>query len=742
MKTFKLSAASVAIVAAMSLPTTAFSAVANDANDAVTDAQTVNQTETKDSQNNLVAKGDIEVIEVKGELIPQPISETANSLSILSMEAINKAGASHFQDVMQQLGNVNFSAGASRGRFIQIRGIGERSQFVDPINPSVGLAIDGIDYSEIGNAAGMFDISQVEVFKGPQGTNIGANALAGFVNIIGVQPDAAAPNRLRVESGNYGLLNLGVAMGAEFSNSATGRVAISKNTSDGYIHNHRVDSTEGRDDTNNIDELGVRGLLNVKFDRDLDAQFILHYFDINNGYDAFSLDQNRTTLSDEPGVDEQETQAAAVKANYRGLDLADVLVFASHSDSDMTYGYDEDWSHVGLHPYEYSSTDYYFRQRTANQLDVRFTDKDQKWVAGVYFQNKTVDLTREYTWLESDFYSQYEQTNVAAYGEIRHSLSKDLKLSAGIRIENNKGDYFDSNNVNKDTSDTMVGGHLTASHQRSKNSLVYTRLSRGFKSGGVNGEALGRLGEPGLERFYDALRENGSFKPEVLNNVELGYRYNNREAGLNANLVLFYSARSDMQVKQWFTNEQEVQQGDAPPVFVGYLSNAPTGNNYGVEANMTAELSDTLKLNFGYSLLETEVDNMYRLEANPETFEDERVSIDGREQAHAPGYQYQVGVDWQITDRLNLNVSNIGKDSFYYSYSHDQKSEAYSLLNMSLTYQGDAYDLTFWARNMTDEDYGVRGFYFGNDPRADYAPRLYEQFGEPSVFGLRFELLF
>jgi hypothetical protein len=41
-----------------------------------------------------------------------------------------------------------------------------------------------------------------------------------------------------------------------------------------------------------------------------------------------------------------------------------------------------------------------------------------------------------------------------------------------------------------------------------------------------------------------------------------------------------------------------------------------------------------------------------------------------------------------------------------------------------------------WGRNLTDEDYQIRGFYFGNNPATDWVPESYNQFGEPRVFGL------
>ena len=45
--------------------------------------------------------------------------------------------------------NVNYSTGSSRGKFYQIRGIGERSEFTEPVNYSVGVIIDGIDFTGI-----------------------------------------------------------------------------------------------------------------------------------------------------------------------------------------------------------------------------------------------------------------------------------------------------------------------------------------------------------------------------------------------------------------------------------------------------------------------------------------------------------------------------------------------------------------------------------------------------------------
>jgi outer membrane receptor protein involved in Fe transport len=82
------------------------------------------------------------------------------------------------------------------------------------------------------------------------------------------------------------------------------------------------------------------------------------------------------------------------------------------------------------------------------------------------------------------------------------------------------------------------------------------------------------------------------------------------------------------------------------------------------------------------------------------------------------------------------------KDAFYFSDSHSIKSEAFELLNMSLRYDADRWSAQLWARNLSNQDYAVRGFFFGafgNDPRKDYAPEPYFQFGEPRLIGVNVE---
>ncbi len=135
------------------------------------------------------ASGDaLEEVLVTAEFRPVSAQDTAASISVFNQRVIEDRTAVYVAQLLNLAPNVNFASGASRGRFLQIRGIGERSQFVEPINPSVGLLVDGMDFTGIAGVASTFDLQQVEILRGPQGTLFGANALAGMINMVSNAP--------------------------------------------------------------------------------------------------------------------------------------------------------------------------------------------------------------------------------------------------------------------------------------------------------------------------------------------------------------------------------------------------------------------------------------------------------------------------------------------------------------------------------------------------------------------------
>ncbi len=664
---------------------------------------------------------DLPTVTVTAEFRETRLEDLPASATVISERVITQRAAQHLEQLLALAPNVNFSSGSSRARYFQIRGIGERSQFKEPINPSVGVIIDDMDFSGIGTAGMLFDVAQVEILRGAQGTRFGANALAGLIYIQARQPTETFTRYIETGAAQYGTWNLGGVISGPLSDTLSYRVASQRHSADGYIDNRFL----GRDDTNNLDESTTRAKLRWLASDGLTLEFNAFYADIDNGYDAFSLDNTRQTLSDQPGHDRQESGAIAVKSTWQASAALTVESVLSYTDSNLAYGYDEDWSFVGLCDVStcaadaYSSFDNYIRDRDNQTLEVRFLSSESgrifagttDWVAGFYLKSEDQALQREYTFLAADFFSDYKTQNRAVFAELTAALTDKLALTLGARVEQWQADYDDTNSLRIDTDETLFGGKLVFDYSLPGNTLVYGSVSRGYKAGGVNTD--GSL-EPG----------NRAFDTEYQWAYELGLKTAWLQESLRARFALFYTDRRDQQVKGSIL----VPRDDNSVAFIDYIDNAARGNNYGFEVESVWFVSPAVQLSASLGLLETEFEHYIN-----ESGED----LAGRDQAQAPNYQYAVGLRYDFADGWYVSAGVEGKDGFYFSDRHNAKAGAYDLFNARVGFETDAWTVALWGRNLTDKDYFVRGFgSFGNDPRDGYAVKPYTQFGEPRVLGV------
>ena len=670
---------------------------------------------------------DIEKIVVTGDFQRETIQTLSASASLLSEEEISLRGASYLDEILGSAANVNFTAGASRGRFIQIRGVGLRSQFVDPINPSVGLVIDGINYSGLGGSSLLFDIDQVEIYRGPQGTRFGADGMAGMIQMQSAKATSDPSLKLHLGAGTYNSHEAGLAASTGLTDDTTARVSYFRRKSDGYVDNLYLNES-----TQNQDEQVARFKLNSQLTENLNTELNFHYIDINNGYDAFTLDNSRDSVADEPGQDNQKSYAVGIANTYTGFDKFDVSLNVSAIDSELLYSYDEDWvcndinepqlCAAGLHPWGYSSTDIYNRDREDQSANLQFNDKTGNWVAGLYYQNRDVDLERQYTWLASPFASTYETSNIALYGQVATPIGPKTTLITGLRVEQYQGDYTDSNGFIQETDDVMLGGKVALEYQVIDRTMIYASITRGYKAGGINSEALAKAKDEGLNLDANFFQQHTSFDPEYLWSGEFGVKGSSLDDALTLRLAAFYMHRDDIQLKAWQVEGQQ---------FTGYVDNASSGSNYGLEIEGNYRLTDNLLLTGSAGYLDTEIDNFVTQSG---------LNQDGREQAQSPKYQYAFTARYNFTNAFYAMVGIEGKDDYYFSDSHNSKAPNSNLVNLSFGYDADMWSVRAWARNVFDEAVPTRGFEFGNDPLDGYETHTYTQLGEPRVAGVTFTL--
>ncbi|MFW6094719.1 MAG: TonB-dependent receptor [Pseudomonadota bacterium] len=668
----------------------------------------------------------LEEVVVTGELRESSLLDSAASISVVHPGDQRSGTINHLEELLGWVPNVNFASGGSRARFVQVRGIGEIGQFAEPLNPSVGLVLDGVDLTGVGVTATLFDVEQVEVLRGPQGTLYGANALAGLINVRSADPTRELETRLRLDAGDYDSVGVGGVVSGPVNDELGYRLAAQRYRDDGFMKNAFL----GRDDVDDHDELTVRGKLQWTPRDDQVWNLTVGLVDADNGYDAFSLNNDRTTFSDEPGQDRQETRYASLAVDWDVNPAATLVATLAGSNSDSDYHYDEDWTYEGFHPLGYSSTDRYLRDRDTASLDVRllsgpagalFGGRTQ-WVVGAYGLDQAVDLTRRYTFFDGDFESRFEVQRLALYGELEHALGDASRLVVGLRAERHSAEYRDSEQVRFDPVDRMYGGRLVLERDLGSSAMAYLSAARGYKAGGFN--ISGTLAP--------ALRE---YDPEALWNYELGLKGRWLGGRLGVRGALFTMERQDVQVG---TSIQRVRD-DGSVEFIDLIGNAAEGTNRGLELEVDYRPWESLTLFANLGVTDSEFDDFVNTAGE---------DLSGEEQAHAPGYQFFAGAEYRFAPGFYLRVETEGKDDYYFSNSFrcllpdcdadvdELRSDAYELWHASLGYRSAHWSVKLWGRNLADEDYAVRGYHFGNDPRDQYAPRGFFQLGEPRRYGV------
>ena len=627
--------------------------------------------------SDLLSK-DIEEIIVKGTWREAKVLEESSSIVILNTKLLKSEPIKHFENISYLVPNLNFAASDSRARHFQIRGIGERSGYERTPNSAVGFLIDDIDYSGQGGIATTFDIEQIEVHRGPQGSRIGSNALAGLIYIKTKEPTKQFEGIGELTTGTFGTFNAGLAFGGPvgFSENLTYRLTLRNDNTDGF----RKNLYSGKSDTSKKDESTYRLKIDWEILEKTSLKLLISQIDLNDPADIWTIDGSLNTLSDRPGMDSQKTNTYGVKV-FHQFDAFEFQSLSSITDTDIEISYDADWGNPESHaPYIYDYFSETIRDRKTLSQEFRLVSdianlnpqNKTKWVIGIsYFNVKERNIKNDDGaygdpsdpfgpyFSQSSSSSKFSSDNLSIFGNIDYFLDESLKLSLGARWENYESQYADSFGESFNPSDYMLGGKISLNKILSHSSNIFFSVARGFNQGGFN---------LNLGLAPDSKNSNLYYDPEFLTNYEIGLNSQLFNEMMNIAAVIFYSDRKDQQV----LISTQVDPTD-PNTFSFLTQNAAEGTNKGLELNVDLKLTESLDFFSRLGLLKTEINNWKS-----------RPDLEGRAQAHAPKRSYALGVSWSITDRASLSLDLVGKSSFYYSDSHDNQSKSYALANYKL----------------------------------------------------------
>ena len=683
---------------------------------------------------------------VRAGLSDESLQKTTASVTVFTFDDIRESAADHFQSLIDQIPNLNWAGGTSRPRYFQIRGIGERSHYFGEGSPnfSVGFVMDDMDLSGLGMVGLLYDVNQIEVFKGPQSSVYGSNAMAGLISMRSTDPNEKFEMKYSTHFGTDNHYGGSSVLNFRIMKNMNMRLTSVYNYSDGFRENVSQNIT----DSNKREEAFSRMKLSYNPSNRLSILATIIYTELENGYDAWAPDNNTDfiTYSNDKGEDSQRTYGYSLRAQFEVSENLNITSITSFTETDLIHAYDGDWAdsayYSKIHGWNYTNLgeDYYpiysvhrnEKNRANLTQEVRMS-AGPIILGGYYKHLKEQDIAFDNNgWLiggATDGNSHYNFQATAGYAQYGVDLTPSLKLKANFRYEKNSIIYDGSSQglndywekiflppISFDIDHAMIGYRTSLHYLKDKFTSFYGSVSQGYKSGGVNQQPF----------LSDASRP---YEPEFIRNFEIGLKRAAHK--YRTQFSAFYSQRNNQQV-----SVSSQQDKENPNSFLFYTGNAGSGTIQGFEWENTLNVSSNLNMDASLGYLTTWVDKFTYFAA-------EGVEAIGgdREAAMSPKMTGSVGFNYENESGIFASALMSFKDEYYFSDSHDQKSEPYFLLNLTLGKSFRKITATFWIRNALDERYTTRGFYFGLIP-PDYPDQLWKSFGDPRQIGITLDYTF
>ena len=588
----------------------------------------------------------IEEIVVTAQKRAENLQDVPVSVTALTSDALAARGVNNVLALNNLAPGMRISAAdAAANPKIYIRGVG-LSDFNPNASSGVGVYIDGVYIgSPLAQMAGFFDLAQVEVLRGPQGTLYGRNTNGGAINITTKRPNQTFGADASLEYGSFNALTADLGVGGPIvADKLAFRVAAQYVKDDGYTFN-RVTGH----DLNAADHWA--GRLSLLYTPSQDFELLTQANRYVNRGDATAPAHRAlfpaTVAATGPdglcaanayasgqcadllGYADTDNNTRAVDANLEGKDKVDLFGASSQatwrlggvslvSVTAWQWAHRNDLENTDASPLRMVEINYRSRQNQFTQelrLQSDSTSARFSWVLGGYYMDEKVrDNTRQDVLrdlrplfvtpdnptglsLENSVgtfgYPYTQKTKgYAVFGQADYKLTDRLTGTVGLRwsADEKSMDYRSEAEdgliviLTSKQSKTFsaVSGRLGLRYELSDDANVYATYNRGYKSGGFFG---------GLAT---TAQEMEPYDNETLDAYELGLKSELFDRRVRLNASAFYYD---------YKNQQVFAQTTRNGLTVLVLDNAANSKVYGGEAEITARPFQPLTLTAGVSLL-------------------------------------------------------------------------------------------------------------------------------------------
>lgn len=579
----------------------------------------------------------LDVVVVSGEKVRRELKDTASSVSVKSGKDIEKeeSGNASVHEVLHDVPNVVYTdtvgAPIIRGQDTQGPNNGQ-NVFWGGTVPRATINLDGhyLNYNEMFfGATSVWDVESIEVFRGPQTTSQGANAIAGAIIVNTKDPSFKPEAAYQLEAGNYNSRRASIAVSGPVGEELAARLAVDYAGRDTFIdyNNPRFQQGQANQDFRALNaRLKLLWLPNSI--PGLEAKFTYSHNDSNRPTQEaasapFSGLKHWTTTM--PGW-KQKTDTGIFDLSYElgnGMRLVNQAQYSRSSVQRYTGISGE--GDADIRQNNFSNE---FRALVGNEKD-RLSG-----FGGIYYARTSTDESLLLRGL-----SAFDDTkkNLGVFGELNLRLTDRWTLSSGLRYQQDEV----VRNGSSVLAPTPLGYTKTFSALLPKVSLAYAATPRW-----TVGALVSRGYNPGGVSLNLTSRQWAYFKKESIWNYELFSRTSLLDDRLMLNTNLFYMDMRDAQYN--------IPVVISPGVAQSYTINAEKAHAYGFELGADYRALDNLRIKAGAGVLRTRIEEM---SSNP-GYEHNRF-------ARSPGYTVSVGVSWDATPRFNVSAQVRHLDGYY-----------------------------------------------------------------------------
>lgn len=675
------------------------------------------------------AQNALEEVVVTATKRDSSLTDLSTAANVLGAELLGPGGVQNVRDMTTEVPNISIGDQFGFAR-VFMRGIGMTSIDIGG-EGAVSMLQDGaIIPRPAAQLVGMFDLEQVEVLRGPQGTLYGRGATAGAINMVTSKPGNELGGYVNATIGNFSTTTLEGAVDLPISDNLALRLATKIERRDGFGDNlFTGNEVDDRDAEAYRATLGYTpdapwdATLSYQYYEEDDNNFAFHYFGpsagtagglppavpVLGGSTVFDVGgTNYDIYSDQEAINKRDGYMANLIFNVElaegvslrsvtsaqeldrflrdDLDSTEVNLFGQNNYTEVSESFGQEFTlNIVRDNYSLLAGAMYFEEELFGEVQVPLTNicfllapalcgtpVGDGLNAGQYQQNGDIDITA-----------------YAAFVEATIPIGEQFTLIAGVRYnyEEREGTgsfIFDAIGLNVPTDAEAdwddITPRVTLEYRPMDNALLYLTYNQAFKSGVIN---TGSLSPP--------------LDPETVDAFEFGFKGSTEDGRLNYALAAFFYDYQNLQIS--FVDETSTVS----------TVNAAEAENYGAELELNFMVTEGFSVDFFATYLSAEYKEFVNGDyANGFAL----VDLSGNTLPNAPEYTFKLGATYEVpvgNGNLRLRGEAYYQDDVFFTEWNraDAVQDGYGLINANADYSfgpDGRYMLSFWGRNLSDEE--------------------------------------